>query len=122
MQMAVFSAIDATERSVGAQTYSIRGQLEFGSGRVPINDVYSGDVGAAIVASAGVASPIAYALQSGFDALKLSGVKLEVAAVERRSQQQVVDMIGPRSVRPGEDVDLTVVMSSQNGQIGRAHV
>ena len=116
MQMAVFSAIDATERSVGAQTYSIHGQFDFGSSRVPVDDVYTGDVGAAIVASAGVASPIAYALQSGFDALKLSGVKLEVAAVERRSQQQVVDMIGPRTVRPGEEVELTVVLSAQNGR------
>ena len=37
LQMAVFSAIDATERCVGAQTYSMRGQLDFdeaaGAGR-----------------------------------------------------------------------------------------
>ncbi len=116
MQMAVFSSIDATERSVGAQTYSIRGQLDFDGGRVPIDDVYSGDVGAAIIASAGIASPIAYALQSGFDALKLKSVTLNVAAVERRSQQQVVDLIGPRTVRPGEEVELTVVLGAQNGQ------
>lgn len=116
MQMALFSSIDATERSVGAQTYSIRGQLDFDGGPVPIDDVYSGDVGAAIIASAGVASPIAYALQSGFDALKLKAVTLNVAAVERRSQQQVVDLIGPRTVRPGEEVELTVVLGAQNGQ------
>jgi SpoIVB peptidase S55 len=116
MQMAVFSAIDATERSVGAQTYSIRGQLDFGGGRVPVDDVYSGDVGAAIIASAGVASPIAFALQSGFDALKLKSVTLNVAAVERRSQQQVIDMIAPRTVRPGEEVELTIVLGAQNGQ------
>ena len=116
MQMAVFSAIDSTERSVGAQTYSIRGQINFDGGPVPVDDVYSGDVGAAILASAGVASPIAFALQSGFDALKLKGVTLDVAAVERRGQQQVVDLIAPRTVRPGEDVELTVVMAGLNGQ------
>ena len=116
MQMAVFSAIDSTERSVGAQTYAIRGQLNFDGGPVPVDDVYSGDVGAAILASAGVASPIAFALQSGFDALKLKGVTLDVSAVERRSQQQVVDLIAPRTVRPGEDVELTIVMAGLNGQ------
>jgi len=114
--MAVFSAIDSTERSVGAETYAIRGQLNFDGGSVPVDDVYSGDVGAAIVASAGISSPIAFALQSGFDALKLKSVTLDVSAVERRSQQQVVDLIAPRTVRPGEDVELTVVMAGQNGQ------
>ncbi len=116
MQMAVFSAIDSTERSVGGQTYSVRGQLDFAGGAVRVDDVYSGDVGVAIIASAGIGSPIAFALQSGFDALKLKSVSLDVAPVERRSQQQVVDMMAPRSVRAGEDLELTVVMSGENGQ------
>jgi hypothetical protein len=41
MQMAVFSAIDSTERSVGGQTYSVRGQLDFEGGPVRVDDVYS---------------------------------------------------------------------------------
>jgi hypothetical protein len=116
MQMAVFSAIDSTERSVGGQTYSLRGQLDFEGGPVRVDDVYSGDVGVAIIASAGIGSPIAFALQSGFDALKLKSVTLDVAPVERRSQQQVVDMMAPRSVRAGEELELTVVMSGENGK------
>src|SRR5579862_842845 len=115
MQMALFSAIDSTERSVGAQAYSVRGRLDFDGGSVRVDDVYSGDVGVAVIASAGIGSPIAYALQSGFDALKLKTVSLDVAPVERRSQQQVVDLMAARTVRPGEDLDLTVVMEGQNG-------
>lgn len=115
MQMALFSAIDSTERSVGAQAYSVRGQLDFEGGPVRVDDVYSGDVGVAVIASAGIGSPIAYALQSGFDALKLKSVSLDVAPVERRSQQQVVDLMAARTVRPGEELDLTVVMEGQNG-------
>jgi SpoIVB peptidase S55 len=115
MQMALFSAIDSTERSVGAQAYSVRGQLDFDGGPVRVDDVYSGDVGVAVIASAGIGSPIAYALQSGFDALKLKSVSLDVAPVERRSQQQVVDLMAARTVRPGEELDLTVVMEGQNG-------
>ena len=116
MQMAVFSAIDSTERSVGGQTYSVRGQLDFEGGAVRVDDVYSGDVGVAVIASAGIGSPIAFALQSGFDALKLKSVSLDVAPVERRSQQQVVDLMAARTVRAGEDLELTVVMSGENGQ------
>jgi hypothetical protein len=82
---------------------------------VRVDDVYSGDVGVSVIASAGIGSPIAYALQSGFDALKLKSVSLDVAPVERRSQQQVVDLMVARTVRPGQDLDLTVVMEGQNG-------
>jgi hypothetical protein len=46
----------------------------------------------------------------------LKSVTLEVAPVERRSQQQIVDLIAPRSVHRGEDLELTVVMAAQNGQ------
>ena len=116
MQMAVFSAIDSTERSVGAQTYSVRGQLDFEGGPVRVDDVYSGDVGVAIIASAAIGSPISFALQSGFDALKLKSVSLDVAPIERRSQQQVIDLMAARTVRPGEDLELTVVMAGENGQ------
>jgi hypothetical protein len=112
----VFSAIDSTERSVGGQTYAVRGQLDFEGGPVRVDDVYSGDVGVAAIASAGIGSPIAFAFQGGFDALKLKSVSLEVAPVERRSKQQVVDLIAARTVRPGEDLELTVVMAAQNGQ------
>jgi hypothetical protein len=116
MQMAVFSAIDATERSVGGESYSIRGQLDFDGGPVRIDDVYSGDVGVAVLASGGVASSVAYAIQSGFDSLKLKSVTLEIAPVERRRQQQIVDFMAPRVAHPGEDVELTVIMGGENGQ------
>jgi hypothetical protein len=116
MQMALFSTIDSTQRSVGGQTYSVRGRLDFEGGPVRVDDVYSGDVGVAVIASAGIGSPIAFALQSGFDALKLKSVALEVAPVERRSEQKVVDLMGARTVRPGEDLELTVVMAGANGQ------
>jgi len=116
MQMALFSAIDSTERSVGGETFSVHGQLDFEGGAVKIDDVYSGDVAVAVIASAGIGAPIAFASQSGLDALKLKSVSLDVAPVERRNQQQVVDLMAARTVRPGEDLELTVVMAGENGQ------
>ena len=122
MQMAVFSAIDSTERSVGGQAYTVRGRLDFEGGPVRVDDVYSGDVGVAVIASAGIGSSISFALQSGFDALKLKGVSLDISPVEHRSQQQVVDLLAARTVRPGEDLDLTVVMAGENGQETSRHI
>jgi SpoIVB peptidase S55 len=122
LQMALFSSIDATERSLGAQAYSIRGQLDFEGGAVRVDDVYSGDVAVPVVAAGGVSSSVTYALQSGFDALKLKGVTLEIAPVERRRQQQIVDFMAPRVARPGEEIDLTIVLGSDNGQETAQHV
>ena len=114
-QMAVFSAIDATERSIGSQTLSVRGQLDFAAGPVRVDDVYSGEVAVAALASAGVSAPLAYAFQSGFDAMKLENISLDIGVVEKRGQQQIADVIAPRTVHPGDEVELTVVLAGENG-------
>jgi len=120
-QMAIFSSIDATQRALGAQSYSINGQLEFDGGNARIDDVYSGDIAVAAFASAGVSSSLSFALQSGFDSLKLKNVKLDIGAVERRTQQQIVDVIAPRVARPGEEIEVTAMFAGQNGsEIARA--
>ena len=50
-QMAVFSAIDATERGLGPSTFSVRGHLDFDGGSVRVDNVYSGDVSVAALAA-----------------------------------------------------------------------
>jgi hypothetical protein len=121
-QMAVFSAIDATERSLGPETYSIRGQIDFDGGPVRIDDVYTGDVAAAVIASGGVASTLGFALQSGFDALRVKSMTLDIRPVEKRGQSQIIDFIAPRTARPGEDLDLVVVLGGENGTETSRHV
>ncbi|HLH43831.1 MAG TPA: SpoIVB peptidase S55 domain-containing protein [Bryobacteraceae bacterium] len=114
-QMAVFSAIDATERSVGAATYSVRGRAQFDGGSLKLDNVYSGDVNVAALASAGVATPLSYVLGSGFDVLRLKDLTLEVAPLATRNQMQIADLAAPRSARPGDDVPLSVVLTGDNG-------
>jgi len=114
-QMAIFSAIEATQRSIGAQTYSVKGRMEFDGGTVVLNDVYSGDLAVAAFAAGGVSSTLGFALQSGFDALKLKSLSLDIGAVERRSQRQIGGLIAPRTVRPGEEIELTTLFTGENG-------
>jgi hypothetical protein len=114
-QMAVFSAIDATERSIGSQTFSVRGQFDFAAGPVRVDDVYSGEVAVAAIASAGISVPLAYAFQSGFDAMRLEKISLDIGVVEKRGQQQIADLIAPRAVHPGDEVELTVVLAGESG-------
>ncbi|MBV9396513.1 MAG: hypothetical protein JO062_00940 [Bryobacterales bacterium] len=114
-QMAVFSAIDSTERAVGAATYAIRGRADFDGGSVKLDNIYSGDVNVAALASIGTAAPLSYALGSGFDAFRLKDISLEVVPLSTRNQLQIADLAGPRHASPGDDVDLTLVLSGENG-------
>jgi hypothetical protein len=113
--MALFSAIDATERAQGGSTFSVRGRLDFDGGSVRIDNVYSGDVAVAALASLGVGTSLNYAMGSGFDELKLKGITLDVSVLDKKSQVQIADIAAPRSVRPGEDVELIVTLASENG-------
>ena len=115
MQMAVFSALDETERGIGPSTVSIRGHIDFDGGSVRVDNVYSGDVNTPAVAAIGVSSPLSYALQSGFEALKLKNVTLDIAEVNRRDQWQIAEMVAPRQVRAGDDVELILTLSGDNG-------
>lgn len=114
-QMALFSALDATGRTLGPASYTVRSRLDFDGGPVTLNNSYSGDVSVAAVAATGLASPLTYALSSGFDAMKLKGIAIDVDVLDRRSQLQIASVVAPRQVRPGSDLPITVVMSGDNG-------
>jgi hypothetical protein len=114
-QMAVFSAIDATERGLGASTFSVRGHIDFDGGSTRVDNVYSGDISVAALAAQGVASPLGFALGSGFDALKLKDMAIEISPVDRHSQLQIAQVVAPRQVRPGQDAELVVTLAGDNG-------
>jgi hypothetical protein len=119
LQMAVFSAIDATERTTGEASLSIAGEVEFENGAAPIrlDNMYSGDLGLAAQVSLATAVPVAYVMQSGFPSLALKRVALRIESYPRKRQLQIDQLWSSRrEVRPGETVELTVVLSGENGQ------
>jgi hypothetical protein len=118
LQMAVFSTIDATERTFGASTYSIHGQVDFQDGTSPlrVDNTFSGDFAVPQQASLSVASPFSYALEAGFNALKVRDVRLAIHASEHRRVLQVDQIAASRrTVRPGETVDIAVTLEGDNG-------
>ncbi len=118
VQMALFSAIDATERTIGSSTLAVRGEFDFGSGTAPVklDNMYAGEFNLPQQASLGAAIPLAYALQSGFESLQLKNVRLEIESYDERKQSQIDQVwTSGREVRPGEAVDLTVVLVGNDG-------
>ena len=117
LQMAVFSAIDATERTVGVSSFLLRGHVEFeNAAPLKLDNAYAGEFNVPAQVSLGAAMPVAYALQSGFDALTLKNVSITVEAFSQNKQLQVAGAWASREVvRPGESVDLTVLLAGENG-------
>ncbi len=118
VQTAVYSAMDATERTLGLASYSLHGGVEFVNGAPPLklDNTYAGDFNVPLQASSGVASPLASILGAGFDALKIKSISLEIEASERK-RFLTVDQISasPKRVHPGDWVDLSVNLTGENG-------
>jgi SpoIVB peptidase S55 len=118
VQTAVYSAMDATERTLGLASYSLRGGVEFLQGVPPLklDNTYAGDFNVPLQASTGVASPLASILGAGFDALKIKSIKLEIEASERKRLLQVDQVtVSPKQVHPGDSVELSVTFTGENG-------
>lgn len=117
LQMAVFNAIDATERSAGPATLTVSGEIELaGRNPVPIRSSYSGEGAVSLQASLAAAIPLGYILQGGFPDLRITGVKLRIDSADRHQQLQIEDVtISKREARPGDTVELTARMTGENG-------
>lgn len=120
VQTAVYSAMDATERTLGLGSFSLRGGVEFTDGAPPLklDNTYAGDFNVPLQASTGVASPLASILGAGFDALKIKSINLEIDASERKRFLQVDQVsASPRKVHPGDSVDVAVTFTGENGLV-----
>jgi hypothetical protein len=118
MQMAVFSAIDETERTVGASSIRLTGAAEFADGAAPIqfNNLLAGDNGSAMQASLSAAIPLAFVMQGGFDTLQLKRVTLNLEAYDHKKQLTIDGVTAARrEVRAGEKVQLNISLTGENG-------
>lgn len=118
LQMAVFSTIDATERTLGLSSFLVRGEIQFQESSVPVrlDNVYAGDFNVPVQVSLGAATPLAYVLQNQFPGLKPRNVSLEIDAFDRKKLLQI-DQVWPSraTVRPGDAVELTVILTGESG-------
>jgi hypothetical protein len=118
IQMAVYSAIDATERTTGAASLRISGEFEFQNSASPVrlNNMFAADNGSAMMASLSAAVPLAYVMQGGFEALQLKKVTLLIDAFDQKKQLTIDGISVSRpQVRAGEKVQLNVALVGENG-------
>jgi hypothetical protein len=118
IQMAVSSAIDATERAVGVSSVRVSGEIEFRNAPAPvkISSLFAMDNGSAAQASLAAAIPAAYAMQSGFDGFGLKRVDLAVETYDQKKELRIDGIaVSRREARPGDAIRLEVSLAGDNG-------
>jgi hypothetical protein len=119
IQMAVYSTIDATERTVGASTLRLTGEIEFNNASAPIrlDNMFAGDNGSAAQASLSAAIPLAYVMQSSFTAsLPLKRATIHIEAFDRKKQLSIETVTASRrEARAGDKLFLDVTFAGENG-------
>ncbi len=118
LQMAVFSVIDRTERTLGAATLRVTGEMEFqdAPGPVRLDNLYAADNGAATQVSLNTAIPAAYILQSDFPSMKLKKVAIHIDAMDEKRQLDIDSVtLSKREVKAGDKLQLNVTLTGENG-------
>ncbi len=118
IQMAMYSALESTERTLGASSIGLHGTVEFENESVPVrfDNFYAGDFNVPLQASLATSMPIAYALQNNLDSLRLKSISLEIDSFAEKKQMQIDQVwASKRMVRPGEQVEITALLSGENG-------
>lgn len=119
LQLAIYSAIDANVRRVGAATLRLRGAARFRENVPPLrlDNVFAGPSAVGLQASIGAATPLAYVLQSAGGKLTLAGVDLEIeAAAEERTTEFLRAWTDKTVVRAGEPVKLSAAFRGPGGE------
>jgi hypothetical protein len=118
IQMAVSSAIEATERTVGAASVRIVGEIQFQNGLAPvkISSIASADNGSAAQSAMAAAMPAAYAMQSGYDALALKQVDLNIETFPLKRELQIDGVTASRrEAHPGDTIRIDILLVGDNG-------
>ncbi len=117
LQMAVFSAVDATERGAGESSISVKGEIELeGRPAIPVSGVYAGTSNLPAQASLAGALPLAYLMQGGFADLRVKKISLAIDSTDAHKQLQIEDVTASRrDVRPGESIEITTRLAGDNG-------
>ncbi len=117
-QMALFSAIDATERAQGVSSVVVRGDIEFQNRKetVPLQNIYAGDGGQAMLSSTSTAIPLAYLMQAGFDALKVKRISLHLESFDVKKELNIGQVyLSRKEVKPGDTIELMTQLEGENG-------
>ena len=113
----MYSAITATERQIGNQTIKLSGRiLVSGHPDIVLDNSFSAPSGAGLLAVGSVERPLAALLNSGFDAVDLRRIELNVTSIDSRSNGSLGRLwVDKSEVRRGEAIEIQAFARNDNG-------
>ncbi|HEX5000264.1 MAG TPA: SpoIVB peptidase S55 domain-containing protein [Terriglobia bacterium] len=117
MNLAVFSAITASERELGEMTLTVSGQVQLkNNDPIRISNVYSSDMNGATLTSIATVAPLQYLMTSGFDYSGIERINLDIVSAERKASVTLDRISVDRNeVKPGEDVTISAYLRNTVG-------
>jgi hypothetical protein len=117
-QTALFSAIDATERTLGSGTIRLHTHINF-EGDLPaidLRDVFVSDSGLALQVSTDAVVTLAFVLSAGFDSVRVKDMSFEMEPVQAKRQLYITQAwTSAHQVRPGDSVTVSALLGGENG-------
>ncbi len=116
LQMALFSTMDSTERTLGEASLAVVGTIAVkGQPPVKIENMFAADAMTPMLTAQVSAVPLALLLQSGFP-IDIAGIDLEIFSADQK-RQATLDQVwsSRREVKPGEKLEITTVLRTENG-------
>ena len=117
-QTAIFSVMDAADRTLGAGTLRLSGRVEFQNGVPPliIKDVFVSDSGLAQQAAMDAVVSLGFALGGDFADLRVANITFDLDARETKRQLQIAQAwTSAHQIHPGDGVQITAVLAGTNG-------
>ena len=117
MKITMYSAINATERQIGNQTIKVKGKISVnGQPDISLDNSFSAPNGAALFAVNDAARPLVVLFNSGFDAVDVRGVEIDVTSTDARSTGALTRLwIDKTEVQRGETVEIQAFARNDNG-------
>ena len=118
LNLALVSALSATERVIGPSTLELKGKIRLANSvAVEIEDVVSGDMNTPNAAGLSASMPLIYLLSSAFPDLRVESIDLSVVA---RNEKRVATLeqvwCSKSEVSPGDRIELTAVLRTPSGE------
>jgi hypothetical protein len=116
-QMALYSIIDATERVSGPATIQATGRIDLdGAPSVRLDNAWSAESGVAQIASSALAAPVAAIATSGFPALAVRAIDLDLEiSNDRRDLRLDAVWTSRREVHPGDSFEIFARFIGESG-------
>ena len=117
LTITVFNSINARERAIGEQTISVRGSIDVdGQKRIDLERRFS-SANASLFAAGAVANPVTELLTSGFDAVNIKAINLDISATENQQSATLERISLDRTeVRSGDSVEVQAYVRTDSGK------